>query len=97
MGKRSGRDWSDWKEHITGMHRLGSDNFKQPHLGTRGYEHTQTSITMHHRFDERKETDPNIKLWVIVFLCALLARKCYFEFTKYERIKATAAPISRVK
>ncbi len=96
MGKRNGRDWSEWKEHITGMHRLGSD-FKQPHLSSRGHEQTQTSITMNHRFDARKESDPNIKVWVIVFICAILARKCYFEFTKYERIKASSAPISLVK
>lgn len=97
MAKRNGRDWSEWKEHITGMHRLGSDNFKQPHLGTRRYEQTHTSITMPKQFYDRKEAEPSIRIWIIVFLCALLARKCYFEFTKHSKLKGTAAPISRVK
>jgi hypothetical protein len=94
MAKRNGRDWSDWKEHITGMHRLGEGNFRQPHLGSPSHE-TQTSLSISRHFDKKEKSDPSLRVWIIVFICALLARKCYFEFTKYSRIQSASASHSR--
>lgn len=88
MPKRKGRDWREWNEHITGMHRLDS-RFDQPHLGSPSHDKTATAIRHRDLLDDVPEERLNIRIWVIVFLCALAARKCYFEFTKYDKLKSS--------
>ena len=88
MAKKKGRDWSEWKEHITGMHRL-DNGFKQQHMGTRFHQlQTQTSLSYRNRdLDDDEGKQPRIWVWVLVFVGMLLIRFCYFEHTKQERIK----------
>lgn len=90
MSNKKRRDWSEWNEHITGMHRLDK-RFDQPHLSSRiSPDHTSTSTALNRRdlLDEEETEKLNLRVWVLVFLCALVARKCYFEFTKYNKLKS---------
>lgn len=92
--QQKGRDWTEWKEHITGMHRLDS-RFDQPHLRTRVHRlQTHTGISLR-ELEKSQEEKNKIWIWVFVFLGMLLLRMGYFELTKHERIRSQKSSISR--
>lgn len=96
MTPKKSRDWSEWKEHVTGMHRL-DNGFRQQHMGTSLHRlQTHTAISLREMDLEEDQKEPRIWVWVLVFIGMLLVRKCYFEFTKYDRIKSNQE-ISRQK
>lgn len=97
MAKRKGRDWSEWKEHYTGMHRLDK-GFRQQHSGTRLHRlQTETSISLRDLDIEKDHEEPRLWVWALVFIGMLLIRKGYIEYSRYEKAHSSHTEISRTK
>lgn len=92
--KKGRRDWSEWKEHVTGMHRLDK-GFDQRNLTHRNLQ-TQTGISLRDLDLEEEKKEPSILVWVLVFVGMLIVRAAYFELTKQDRVKSSTR-ISRGK
>lgn len=87
MAQKKGRDWSEWKEHVTGMHRL-DNGFHQRNLSHhKRSEATVTGISLRDLEEEKKE--PRIWVWVLVFLGMLLVRYSYFQITKTDKVRSS--------
>lgn len=97
MPKRKGRDWTEWKKEITGMHRLDSE--WKNHRKVRCYQdQTTTSLTLHRGLGKTDSQDKKEVLkWFLIFLALLVARKIYFEMTKDEKIRNNPTSQSRVR
>lgn len=96
MSKKNGRDWTEWHKQITGMHRIGNDWKTPPQKPRRHQQETTTSMTLPRGFrkedqDEKRE----IIKWFLIFIALILARKTYFEMTKYEKIRNASSYKSR--
>ena len=97
MPKRKGRDWTEWKKEITGMHRLDSE-WKNHPKGRYHQDQTTTSLTLHRGLGKKDSQDKKEVLkWFLIFLALLLARKTYFEMTKDGKIKNNPTYQSRVR
>ena len=95
---KKGRDWSEWQKKITGKEHL-HNQWKAPRLDSRAHHHDDTTASMvlprgfHRDYTEEKK----MLKWILIFLGALLLRKCYFEFTKHDRLRSEATNIAREK
>lgn len=96
MSKRKGRDWSEWKKEVTGMHRLGSEWKAPPEARFHQREETTTSITLPREFRKADSKDKKeVVKWFLIFLALLFVRKVYFELTKHEKIRNESSYKSR--
>lgn len=95
MSSRKRRDWSEWKEHVTGMHRLDS-GFNQRHVSSGSHQATRTAVSLRDLDLEKTSSATRPWVWVLVFLGLLVVRKVYFEHTKFERLRNPAS-VERIR
>lgn len=98
MANKKGRDWSEWQKQIEGEEHLPK-KWNAPRLESRINQHDETtaSIVLPRQFSRDYAEEKKMLKWILIFMCGLLLRKCYFEITKYERVRNEATTVSREK